>query len=48
MNQAWTSRIGEILKGEGTVFIAVGAGHLAGPDSVPAQLSAAGFVVERQ
>jgi uncharacterized protein YbaP (TraB family) len=31
----------------GTVFIAVGAGHLAGPESVQRQLQARGFEVQR-
>ena len=31
----------------GTVFIAVGAGHLAGPESVVAKLKASGVPVER-
>ncbi|MFC3051776.1 TraB/GumN family protein [Kordiimonas pumila] len=33
-NQNWANQINEILKGSGTVLIAVGAGHLVGPDSV--------------
>jgi len=31
----------------GTVFIAVGAGHLAGPDSVQAKLAKLGVKAER-
>lgn len=37
-NRYWAQRIAGISKQPGTVFIAVGAAHLAGPDSVQAQL----------
>lgn len=37
-NQAWAAKIARLLKQPGTIFIAVGAAHLAGPDSVQAQL----------
>lgn len=37
-NAAWAQRIKAMLDQPGTVFIAVGAAHLAGPDSVQAQL----------
>lgn len=33
-NQAWMPRIDEMLGRPGTRFVAVGCGHLAGPDSV--------------
>jgi uncharacterized protein YbaP (TraB family) len=46
-NAAWTGRILELLKGPGTVFMAVGAGHLAGPDNVQGMLMAKGITVER-
>lgn len=39
-NARWTDWIAERMKQPGTVFIAVGAGHLAGKDSVQAQLAA--------
>ncbi|VWX51513.1 TraB/GumN family protein [Novosphingobium sp. 9U] len=39
-NKAWAKWIEERLKQPGTVFVAVGAGHLAGKDSVQAQLAA--------
>lgn len=42
-NKAWAGRIETLLKGSGTHFIAVGAGHLAGPDSLQAQLKARGI-----
>jgi len=46
-NADWVNQIREELAGSGTVFIAVGALHLAGPDSVQAQLTDAGVQVER-
>ena len=46
-NIAWSEKIVEILKGSGVQQIAVGAAHLAGPDSVQAQLAKRGIKVER-
>lgn len=46
-NEAWVDRIVAELQGSGTDFIAVGAGHLVGPDGVPALLTARGVTVER-
>jgi len=46
-NQAWAKWIGERLAQPGTVFVAVGAGHLAGPGSVQDQLAGAGLKSER-
>jgi uncharacterized protein YbaP (TraB family) len=46
-NAAWARRIKAMLDQPGTVFVAVGAAHLAGPDSVQAQLQAHGTPVER-
>jgi uncharacterized protein YbaP (TraB family) len=46
-NKAWAKWIAERLKQPGTVFMAVGAGHLAGKDSVQAQLATAGIKVTR-
>ncbi len=46
-NANWVVEIEEMLKGSGTVFIAVGAGHLIGPDSVLAMLGAKGIKAER-
>lgn len=46
-NAAWADQIAELLAGSGTHFIAVGAGHLAGPDSVQAHLQAKGVTVRR-
>lgn len=41
-NRAWAGRIKTMLDTPGTLFIAVGAAHLAGPDSVQAQLDKLG------
>ncbi len=46
-NRAWATRIATMLQHPGTVFIAVGAAHLAGPDSVQVQLQSHGTPVER-
>jgi len=48
-NQAWAAELAKRLKtGTGTSFVAVGAGHLAGPDSLIAALEHRGFKVERE
>ena len=46
-NQTWAQWIRERMARPGTVFIAVGAGHLAGRDSVQAVLAEAGLRAER-
>jgi len=46
-NADWAGQIQTELEGSGTVFIAVGALHLAGPDSVQAQLAARGITAAR-
>lgn len=46
-NKAWAKWIEDRLKQPGTVFVAVGAGHLAGKDSVQAQLAADGVKAKR-
>lgn len=46
-NKNFTRRIETLLKGHGTIFVAIGAGHLAGPDSVQAQLAKLGSETER-
>jgi uncharacterized protein YbaP (TraB family) len=46
-NIAWSKKIAEILKGSGVQQIAVGAAHLAGPDSLQVQLARRGIKVER-
>lgn len=45
-NQAWAAKIGDMLRTPGTVFIAVGAAHLAGTDSVQAQLKKIGITTQ--
>ena len=48
-NQAWAKQIASMVKtGSGTSFIAVGAGHLAGPDSLIVALERQGVTVERE
>jgi uncharacterized protein YbaP (TraB family) len=46
-NKAWAKWIEERLAQPGTVFVAVGAGHLAGKESVQAQLAADGVKTKR-
>jgi hypothetical protein len=46
-NIAWSEKIAGILKGAGVQQIAVGAAHLAGPDSLQVQLAKRGIKVER-
>jgi len=45
-NQRWALQIETMLREKRVFFITVGAGHLAGPDGVPALLRAAGYKVE--
>ena len=46
-NIAWSEKIAQILKGSGVQQIAVGAAHLAGPDSLQVQLAKRGIKAER-
>ncbi len=46
-NQHWVDAIVHRLDTPGSVFVAVGAGHLAGPDSVITMLAARGLKAER-
>ena len=46
-NARWAAWIKQRMTRPGTVFIAVGAGHLAGPESVQAQLAKLGVKAER-
>ncbi len=46
-NRAWARRIETLLEDRGTILVAVGAGHLAGPDSVLVQLRELGVETER-
>jgi uncharacterized protein YbaP (TraB family) len=45
-NAAWVKTIAKRMDGSGRTVMVVGAGHLAGPDGVPARLRALGFRVE--
>jgi len=45
-NQNWVGQIETMLTEKNVFFVTVGAGHLAGPDGVPAMLRAAGYRVE--
>jgi uncharacterized protein YbaP (TraB family) len=45
-NVQWSEKIAELLQHSGVQLIAVGAGHLAGPDSVQNQLAKRGIRVE--
>lgn len=47
-NQAWAHTIAERMNQPGVHFVAVGAGHLAGPDSLQVQLEKLGYQVQRQ
>lgn len=46
-NARWARWVADRLQRPGTVFVAVGAGHLAGPESVQAELAKLGVQVER-
>jgi uncharacterized protein YbaP (TraB family) len=46
-NVAWARHIEKLLAGKGTVFVAVGAGHLVGPDSIQALLAKREIKVSR-
>jgi uncharacterized protein YbaP (TraB family) len=46
-NQRFAAKITELMAGHENIFVAIGAGHLAGPDSVPAQLAKQKIVVKR-
>ena len=46
-NRAWAEWIARRLERPGTVLLAVGAGHLAGADSLQAMLAAKGLTVRR-
>ncbi len=47
-NVAIADKIEQLLKGNGVAFVAVGAGHLAGPDSIQADLAKHGIQAIRQ
>lgn len=50
-NKAWTEKLVKLLNADAPdskIFVAVGAAHLAGPDSVQKMLVSRGFTIERQ
>ncbi len=47
-NQRFAKDIAALAQGSGTYFVALGAGHFAGPDSVQADLSKLGLAATRQ
>jgi len=46
-NRAFAAGVARRLRGRGVAFVAVGAGHLAGPDGLPALLARRGLEVRR-
>ena len=46
-NENWANQIQTLLAGSGTAFISVGAGHLAGEDSLQAKLAQRGVTATR-
>lgn len=46
-NENWAGQLAALLQGSGVAFVAVGSGHLVGPDSVQRKLAARGVSVER-
>jgi uncharacterized protein YbaP (TraB family) len=47
-NRRFAEQIADLARGEGVTFVAVGAGHLAGPDSIQSDLAALGLTAVRQ
>lgn len=45
-NAAWSNRLDQEMQGSGVDFVAVGVGHLLGPDSVPVMLANKGYDVQ--
>ncbi len=46
-NAKWPARFRTMLASDEATFVLVGAGHMAGPDSIPVQLAAAGMPAQR-
>lgn len=44
-NENWAGQLEELMKGSGVAFVAVGSGHLVGPDSLQARLRVRGISV---
>jgi uncharacterized protein YbaP (TraB family) len=42
-NENWAGQLQTLLKGSGVAFVAVGSGHLVGPDSLQSRLAARGI-----
>jgi hypothetical protein len=47
-NRAFANKIEQMLQGNGVTFVAIGGGHLSGPDSVQADLAKDGIQAVRQ
>jgi hypothetical protein len=47
-NRAFAKRIEQLLRGNGVTFVAIGGGHLSGPDSVQVDLAKDGIQAVRQ
>ena len=47
-SERFAEKIAALAKGKGVIFVAVGAGHLVGADSIQADLAKLGFKAERQ
>jgi uncharacterized protein len=45
-NAAWAAEINRLMQSSGVIFVAVGAAHLVGPDSVQTMLRAKGFQID--
>jgi uncharacterized protein YbaP (TraB family) len=46
-NESWAEQLEKLLAGSGVAFVAVGAGHLVGPDSLQEKLKARGIRATR-
>jgi uncharacterized protein YbaP (TraB family) len=46
-DELWAEALAKRLVKPGTIFVAVGAGHLVGPDSVQKMLARKGLTVQR-
>lgn len=46
-NEAWAAKLDQAMRAGARPFVAVGAGHLAGTDSLPAMLALRGYTVTR-
>lgn len=46
-NRAWTAQLENLFSTDSRPLVAVGAGHMFGPDGLPAMLEASGYTVRR-